>query len=271
MKRIFHFKPGSDSQGIQPVLNIRVGDQHLSCVLTDRTTGQLNELFYWTTTEMNAGDLLLLLEQHNEFAGPFYQVNICYDYPGSMMVPAACFRQEEADRLNNALPGSGDSSLSITEWLAEWQLYTVYAAPKEIHDLLMKRFPVARFWHQSTVGLKNILANAAEGCLQADFRHHDFSLLAVRSGKLLLARSFEYNTPEDVIYYLLRTCRQFSLSQDEVRVELSGLVDKQSALYKDLYQYFNHIHFRDNKWTMNESEYPAHFFTSLNDLSVCVS
>ncbi len=271
MKRIFHLKPGSDSQGIQPVLNIRVGEQHLSCVVTDKASGQLNELFYWTSAEMNAGDLLLLLEHQKELAGPFYLVNICYDFPGSMMVPAAGFRQEDAGLLNSALPGSGDTSLSITEWLAEWQLYNVYSAPKDIHDLLMKRFPVAKFWHQSTVALKNIRASAAEGCLQADFRHHDFSLIAVRSGKLLLARSFEYSTPEDVIYYLLRTCRQFSLSQNEVSVELSGLVDKQSALYKDLYQYFNQIRFRENNWMLHESEYPAHFFTSLNDLSVCVS
>jgi hypothetical protein len=250
---------------------MRLGEQHLSCVVTDKASGQLNELSYWTTGEMNAGDLAELLEQQKEFTGPFYQVNICYDYPGSMMVPSAGFRQEDAGLLNSTLPGAGDTSLSITEWLAEWQLYNVYTAPGEIHALLMKKFPAARFWHQSTVGLKSIRAAAAEGCLQADFRHHDFSLIAVRSGKLLLARSFGYSTPEDVLYYLLKTCRQFSLSQNEVSLELSGLVDKQSALYKELYQYFSQIRLRENDWKMNDGEFPAHFFTSLKDLSVCVS
>lgn len=264
-------KPVSDSHGIQPVLNIRLGEQHLSCVVTDKASGQMNELSYWTTGEMNAVDLAALLEQQKEFTGPYYQVNICYDYPGSMMVPSVGFRQEDAGLLNNTLPVSGDTSLSITEWLAEWQLYNVYAAPKEIHELLMKRFPAAKFWHQATVGLKNIHSATEEGCLQADFRHHDFSLIAVRSGKLLLARSFEYSTPEDVLYYLLKTCRQFSLSQNEVLLELSGLVDRQSALYRELYQYFSQIRLRENDWKMKDGEFPAHFFTSLKDLSVCVS
>ncbi|HNA96743.1 MAG TPA: DUF3822 domain-containing protein, partial [Chitinophagaceae bacterium] len=65
--------------------------------------------------------------------------------------------------------------------------------------------------------------------------------------------------------------QQFSLSQQTVSVRLSGLIDKQSALYKDLYQYFREITFREAGWHTVEPEYPAHFFTSLNDLAPCVS
>jgi hypothetical protein len=52
---------------------------------------------------------------------------------------------------------------------------------------------------------------------------------------------------------------------------LSGLIDKQSALYKELYQYFINIEFSEAGWNMAGTEYPAHFFTSLNDLAQCVS
>lgn len=250
---------------------MRVGEQHLSSVVTDRASGQLHELSYWTTGELSAAKLETLLDQQHEFQGPFYQVNICYDYPGSMMIPAAGFRQEDAGMLQMALPSAGAASLPVTEYLAEWQVYNVYTVPGDLHELLMAKFPIARFWHAATVDLKTMQAAGTEGCLRADIRQHDFSLVAVRSGRLLLARSFAYSTPEDVIYYLLRTCNQFTLSQDEVNLEISGLVDRQSSLYKELYQYFSQIHFRENGWEANDTTFPSHFFTSLNDLAQCVS
>jgi hypothetical protein len=49
------------------------------------------------------------------------------------------------------------------------------------------------------------------------------------------------------------------------------MIDQQSALYKELYQYFLHIEFRNASWTIPADEYPAHFFTSLNELAQCVS
>jgi hypothetical protein len=91
-----------------------------------------------------------------------------------------------------------------------------------------------------------------------------------KDSKLILAQSFPYSTPEDVVYYLLKACQQFSLSQKEVSVHLSGLIDKQSSLFKELYQYFIHPEFREAGWNSG-SEFPAHFFTSLNDLAQCAS
>lgn len=250
---------------------MRVGPNQLSFAITDRVSGQLTELSYWTTPEMTTDGLADLINGHPGIARSFFGVNICYDYPSSMIVPAKEIGPEEAGRLPESLPATGSRSLTITEPVPGWSLFNVFSPPREIHDWLSSKFPAARFRHGSTVSLQGIGTSAPEGCLQADIRHQDFSLVAVRSGQLLLARSFVYNTPEDVVYYLLRTCRQFSLSQTGVELELSGLVDKDSALYNALFQYFSHTRFRENNWNLDPAEYPAHFFTPLKDLSACES
>jgi Protein of unknown function (DUF3822) len=85
----------------------------------------------------------------------------------------------------------------------------------------------------------------------------------------LLAQTYSYTAPEDIVYYLLRIVQQFALSAEEVTVILSGLIDKESALYKELYQYFLQIELRSVSW--NTGDYPAHFFSSLNDLARCES
>lgn len=265
LKKIFDIETGGNREMIQPVLNIKAGEKYFSFAVTDNISGGISSLCYWT----GEGDTNVLTDdvtaRLTEYGNSFYLVKVCYDYPGNMLVPSVGFRHEDASLLKHFAPGS---AITITELIAEWQLYNVFAVPKEIHDWVTARYPSAKNWHQVSVSLKNISAAATDGCLQVDIRHTGFSVIVVRNGKLLIAQTYEYNTPEDILYYLLKICRQFSLSQSTVKLELSGLVEKESALYRVLYQYFAVIYFRDAEWKIG-SEYPLHFFTSLNDLARC--
>ena len=95
--------------------------------------------------------------------------------------------------------------------------------------------------------------------------------MAAANGKLLISQHYNYTGHEDVLYYLLRTCQQYGLSQEMITLKVSGLIDKQSALYKELYQYFIHLELRDPGWQLPSNDIPAHYFTSLKDLFLCVS
>jgi hypothetical protein len=71
----------------------------------------------------------------------------------------------------------------------------------------------------------------------------------------------------DVVYYLLNICQKFGLSQEATHLSLSGLIDKDSALFKDIYQYFSDISF--NEGVSLNDDYPAHYFTSIYQLAAC--
>jgi hypothetical protein len=90
-----------------------------------------------------------------------------------------------------------------------------------------------------------------------------------------LAQIFPYIKVEDILYWLLDICRQFSLPQTEVKLVLSGLIEKKSAIFKELYQYFLNIEFAsvtdDIRLSGDFYEYPSHFFSSLFKLALCVS
>ena len=158
----------------------------------------------------------------------------------------------------------------ISELISEWQLYNTYAVPDEVYKWINQKFPAARSWHQYSLAVKKMNVGNNAGQLLVDFRTDDFTLLVAKDSKMILAQCFSYTTPGDVLYYLLKTCRQFSLSQKDVSLQLSGLVDKNSALYKELYLYFMNVEFRGAGWDTG-SDYPVHFFTLLNDLAQCAS
>ena len=118
--------------------------------------------------------------------------------------------------------------------------------------------------------MNNINSVSEGGSMLIDFRKDDFTMVVTKGSEFLFAQTFDYSTPADVLYYLLKTCQQFSLSQQGLQLQLSGLIDKQSSLCNELYQYFINVEFREANWNVS-NKYPAHFFTSLNDLAKCAS
>ena len=91
--------------------------------------------------------------------------------------------------------------------------------------------------------LKNKMLHADSNCMLVDFKSDSFSVVLVRDNSLLTAQIFFYTKAEDVLYYLLNICKQFSITQNEVNILLSGLIDRNSTVFKELYQYFLNIDF----------------------------
>jgi Protein of unknown function (DUF3822) len=269
LKQLFHIQNGNP-ENVQQVLSLRLGEKHGSFSITNKQENELYELTYCSVEEWNENSLTDFFASYPSLQNSFYQVLVTYDFPESILTPSVFYKPEESQTLLNTMHGVLPGTQIISEQIAEWQLYNTYAVSAEVKGWVNKKFPAAQFRHQYSLGIKRINAAGNSGCLLVDFRRDDFTLLVANNSQLLLAQSFPYTTPEDVVYYLLKTCQQFSLSQKEVNLQLSGLIDKQSSLYNELYQYFINVEFREADWNA-ESKYPAHFFTSLNDLAKCAS
>jgi hypothetical protein len=59
------------------------------------------------------------------------------------------------------------------------------------------------------------------------------------------------------------------VSPAEVSVVLTGLLEKDSALFKELWQYFAQIELREAEFMADDLPFPQHYFTTLNDLLLC--
>lgn len=266
LKKIFDISTSGKQEVVQPVLSVRVGEKYFSYAVSSNPTRACYALSYWIDDDLSADAIAEVLKDDKALGRFFYQVKICYDYPANSLVPAAGFRQENASLWKLDFPGT---DITITENIAGWQMYNVYTVPNDIHHVLAQKFPSAICRHQATVGLQSVKAALPGGYVQVDIRNHEFYVLAFQNSRLLVAQPFEYNNPEDVIYYLLKIFRYFSLSQTDAQVELSGLIERESALFKELYQYFNKLHLREADWKWEQNNYPLHFFTTLNDLAKC--
>jgi hypothetical protein len=264
------FKIENPLDRIQAVLSVMISDRHINFSITNKEGDQLYKLLYCTVEEWTEDELDNFFDDNKELEEAYYQVLISYNFRQSMLVPAASYRKSEGGLLLAELKGVPGGSSIVSEAIAEWQIYNVYTVPDIIHNRMKKAFPRATFRHQRSLELRNSGAAVSPGMMLVDFTTEEFSVLFVSQSNLLFSGSFDYAVPADVIYYLLKLCHHFSVDASAVQLQFSGLIVNDSSMYKEIYQYFKNTSFRQADWKTG-SEYPAHFFTSINDLSKCAS
>jgi hypothetical protein len=106
------------------------------------------------------------------------------------------------------------------------------------------------------------------------FYNDKFIAAYFKAGQLQLMQTFCYQTPEDAAYYLLLICMQFGIQPQEMVLNISGLIDTQSALYTELLKYFSQVNYEGvpSSYTTNGllEEFPSHYFSPLLKMSLCV-
>lgn len=270
MKKLLSIKSeevGADA----PILCIRLGEQFCSFAIVDKTDRRLRQLYHYKTEKLTESALDEMLAGHPELKASFRDINICYDFPLSVLAPVNEMGDCTPHSLIELMHGRQGGAAWLDDRLPARQINNYYAAPERVHNWIKNTFPGAHIFHQHSLLLRDADAATGSSVIMADLTHDFFSVVVLKDNQLLLAQDYPYSTPDDVLYYLLRVCARFSLSQETVELQLSGLIERQSALYTELYQYFLHTVFREASWEAPANDYPSHFFTSLNDLSLCVS
>ena len=273
LKRLFYIKNEGADPIPQAVLSLGIGERHISFAITDKTGTELHSLAYCKTETTDSETLSELFSDHSELNRLFYVVQVSYDHSKNVLIPTQHFDAHVSKTILDSMHGMNGQSFVISEAVNEWQLYNVYAVPKEVQEWLGRKFPAAIYRHHFTLGIKTMPPGSSDRLL-VNIHTDEFSFIAIKDNKLMIAQTHLYESPEDICYYLLKTCHQFSLSQEKVELSVSGLIEKESQLYRELYQFFVNVEFRLPTWQIPptaDNECAPHFFTTLNDLARCAS
>jgi len=277
LKQIYNIvKEGNGNEGDQ-VLSLRIGEKHLGFAISsgglEQTSNELLRLVWYAGEQSWNHELEELYAAHPELRKEFSKILIAYDHPQSVLVPPASYTGNDSLLLELMYGVNGSHSI-LTQDITGWQLKNIFAVPSVVKEWATRHFPKGHFYHSYTIGVRLIDNTAMEGSLLIDFRNNDFVVLASKGNRLLMAQTFSYTTFDDVLYYLVKICTEFGFSQQQVKIAVTGLIEKESNLYRELVQYFLNIRFREPSWLLpvkEEDNYPSHFFTSLNDLALCES
>lgn len=220
-----------------------------------------------TATEVLITLEKILLEE-NILNQPFKTVNIAYYGKKAVLVPRPLFDKEKAKEFLRYNAEITESENIFFDPFKNIEAVNVFAFGPEFETWIKSHFPTAKIIHYSTslidnlLGLnKNTLTSAA---LFVHVGEYSFDVVLIDKKELLYYNSFDYQSSEDFVYFLLFVCEQLKLNPENVPLKLLGEIEKNSALYAVICKYIRDVDFIERNDSFQYSygfyEIPNHFY-----------
>lgn len=269
LKQLFHITRLAADAPPNDVLLMEVGADYMGYALANAAIKSISEISYYTFDSEAYERLNDIYQPIKDKAEGFQKVVICPAFPQAVLVPDKFYSEDNHQHFLQPVYDITNTVL-LHDHVTIWHLHNVYAFPKSLHQITTDHFPQLEYIHAYSIALKNDTIRASQQ-IAVHFTTTQFSVKVKKEQKLLLMQTFRFQTPLDVVYVLLKIGAEMDLKQEETDIILSGLIDEQSDLYKELYNYFLHLQFAGiAEEKLITSDYPPHFFASIYNLASCV-
>ncbi len=270
MKIAFKIEPSTD-KNVPLHLLIEVGDEDISFLIFSKTPFKIEGLYslnfekdiipknYIDSVKkyMEATTLLRVMD--------FSTLTVCYNFSTSVLVPLQYFIEDEKQQILDQLFVPDKSRICFQESCKDQSIKNVYSVPAVIHNSFAEQYPSGIFSHSSSHQLSN--KDATFYCI---IYSSSIKVIFFKEGQLQIVQYFNYTTAADVCYHILNVAERFDTIPSSLQLILSGMIDLNSTLYKELYKYFLHINFAESKDIIvaeNLEELPTHFYHHLTALA----
>lgn len=190
-------------------------------------------------------------------------------------VPIFKFNKEIAAEYLNAVFGEDHFSKIQFEHLpVEPGIMNVYRVNEDHFSFLNQQFKKVSFHHvYSNIirRLANITSGLPAQLITIQFYSTFMIVVVMKDGNLHLIQSFVYETPEDVLYYLLNITNQFQLYDASLTLQISGMIGLDFKLYRELITYFKEViveNVNESDLLLNTGEHQLHYFTPFFNLAL---
>lgn len=270
VKQISFYKQGFSAGEAGNKLVIEAGTKHLACLVKDNNGDGLAafELYTFHTGEAEDFEGLLdaIAAQSNLLTSVHPAADLFINNDLSVLVPSYKFNKEISEDYLRIAFGDESTFLKAFDSIdTDPVIMNVYRLPVDWHQVLERRFKIDRLRHTYTTIISHAFHQATGGeKLYVQFYHSCVIVCAIIDDKLQLIRSIEFDTPDDILYHLLNIAHQLPFTGNNLTLHLSGMIDLQSNLYKELVKYFEQVHSEElgNIQGDNTSaQHPAHYFT----------
>ena len=121
-----------------------------------------------------------------------------------------------------------------------YEMNNIYVPFVNINNFLLDQFESFEYQNSNSILVKQLLdfsKNNEEKQVFVHLQKEHFEIVVVKNQQLLLFNSFQYNTPEDFIYYILFTCEQLQLNPETISVQILGDCSEEDSYFKIAFKY----------------------------------
>ncbi|RKR08084.1 uncharacterized protein DUF3822 [Maribacter vaceletii] len=258
-------------------LSIQISLNGLSFCIADTISNKIiasKSLLFKEEVNPNAlvKELKPVLEENNITAQKFSEVIVIHKNLLYSLVPKALFNPNELESYLNFNSKILATDLLAYDEIENHDIIPVYVPFVNINNYIYDLFGEFTYKHNSSVMIQTLLglSNTSKEAIcyiHVSEKYMDITIL--KNKKIILHNSFNFNSKEDFIYYILFTLEQLNLDPETVVLKLFGAIEEGDNLYDISYKYIKNITIFIPKNTyhpIDESNSEAIDFTVLNAL-----
>lgn len=259
-------------------LFIEIAGSHLACIVSkeNRRSIAAFELFTFNEDEADNKEGLFtsITEQSKILSIPFPGCAIFLNNEFCLPVPIFQFNKEIAADYLRVVFGERMFSKILFEHIAiEPGIMNVFTIDEDWLSCLNKKFKAT--YHHTYSNIIQRVASKTDAFPQqfisVQFYHASMIVIVLNDGIFHLIQKYPYETPEDVLYYLLNIAQQLQLFSEQLTVQISGMIDLEFQLYRELIKHFKNVVVQKvdaSALTELADEHNAHFFTPFFNLAL---
>jgi hypothetical protein len=278
-KFVFDFKDPWLNAGsaLRCTLNVVIGTEGFSLLAREKD-GQIRALqtqhfsqvgrdFRDVETQIRTvfGFTTLLSHSFSELRCAFFNHN-------ATLVPRRLFDPENLPRYFKILLRPAEYEFRFDE-LPEFDCFLVYAIEPMLTRTCGQYFPQAKLTHLATPLLKNWQRSAppSDYTVCVNVRNHAAQVAVFDRKNLLLYNAFQFQKPNDLLYFVLLAYDQFRLNASEIPLMVSGHLFEDSDHFRLLHRYIREVRFAVLPETTilpeEADSLPAHYWYDLLSFS----
>jgi hypothetical protein len=202
-----------------------------------------------------------------ELTRPYDEVTVIHDNNLNTFVPDALFDEAYLGSYLQYNTKVFETDFFEFDSLPEQSMKNVYIPYVNINNFLLDQFGPFTYRNTASILVPRLLElskNLDSRRVFAHFSKSRFELVVAQGPKLLLFNSFDYQTPEDFLYYLLFTAEQLELNPEHFKLLLLGDISEDGDLFRLAYKYVRHVELAEvgqlkKRNHLSEAENRRHF------------
>lgn len=265
--------PSASNQAAKLIAEI--GNRHIALLATNNNAIGAFELYKFDSTN-DWNTVFKNIATNSTLLGKPYATSTVYlNIPEALIVPAEKFRKESMDPFLASVYGNAHNSLCDADIVTiPTNPACIYRYPTALDEAVKTHFTQPNYKHTYTKVLENLLTSERMlmEMLKVQFYETTMLVTVIYGNKLMLMQSYNYNSPEDIIYYLLNIVQEFSLNVQSTPVEVSGMLDISSRHFELLENVFGRLSLEtvstDSIFKEHIGVANAHYYTPYYNLSL---
>lgn len=194
-------------------------------------------------------------QKHLELSQHYDEVVVLHDNALNTFIPRALFNEESMGSYLQYTTKVFSTDYFAYDELEVSKINNVYVPYMHINNYLIDKFGSFTYHNRNTLLVETLLKKSIQNPNKeayAFLQKDHFELIIVQNGELVFFNSFQYQTAQDFIYYILFTYEQLVLNPDFIPLHLMGRVDEGDAYYQQAYTYIREVDIVQNKFFISD-------------------